>query len=314
MIAETRWPSNGGPKELAATPDNATNYNANLIRHMINNTWTPSRLGQEIDTYIFSNFNKNIKLGMESERNWGLFYLDETKVYNVDITTGFPYLAIGGTLKSFDGATWCISSSFANETDIQKALDWAYGSGSVDCSPIQPSQPCSLPNSLSSHASYAFKNYDKKNGHSSMACNFDGTRNITTNNPSDAPCNVARGLTFLVRHSLPHGHDNGQQWGDYCISRSQCRSHSRAHRSACRLPIRWGAASPPLPRARGWGSPPPGPPTTFSRDGWSLPPPPDKLSRLALAISPSHAHAELDIKEGEHDDNKEGKHDGFRFR
>lgn len=185
MITETRWPSNGGPKELAATPDNAITYNVNIVRHMINNTGTPSRLGQEINTYIFSIFNKNRKLGMELEWNWGLFHPDETKFYNVDITIGFPYLAIRGTLKSFDGATWCISSSSANETDIQKALDWACGSGNVDCSPIQSGQPCSLPDSLSSHASYALNNYYQKNGHSSMACNFGGTRNITTNNPSN---------------------------------------------------------------------------------------------------------------------------------
>ncbi|KAH9325231.1 hypothetical protein KI387_005409, partial [Taxus chinensis] len=184
MITETRWSSNGGPKELATTPDNATTYNGNLVRHMINNTGTPSRLGQEIDTYIFSIFNKNIKLFIESERNRGLFYPDENKVYNVDITTGFPYLSIGGTLTSFNGATWCISSSSANETDIQKALDWACGSGNVDFSPIQLGQPCSLPDSLSSNASYAFNSYDQKNGHSSMACNFGGTRNITTNNPT----------------------------------------------------------------------------------------------------------------------------------
>ncbi|XP_057861177.2 glucan endo-1,3-beta-glucosidase 13 isoform X2 [Cryptomeria japonica] len=187
MITETGWPSKGGRKESAATPDNAATYNANLVRHVINNTGTPSRPGQEIDTYIFAIFNENRKPGVESERNWGLFYPDETKVYNVDISgTGLPSLAAGGNLTSVDGATWCIASSNANESDLQKALDWACGSGSVDCSPVQPGQPCYQPDNLASHASYVFNSYYQNNGHSSVACNFGGTGNITTNNPKVA--------------------------------------------------------------------------------------------------------------------------------
>nr|AGA95870.1 beta-1,3-glucanase [Arachis hypogaea]AGA95871.1 beta-1,3-glucanase [Arachis hypogaea] len=86
MVTETGWPSKGSPKETAATPDNAQRYNANLIRHVINNTGTPAKPGQELDVYIFSLFNENRKPGLESERNWGLFYPDQTSVYNLDFT------------------------------------------------------------------------------------------------------------------------------------------------------------------------------------------------------------------------------------
>lgn len=189
MVTETGWPSKGGPKEPATTPENAATYIGNLVRHVINNTGTPSRPGQEIDTYIFALFNENRKPGLESERNWGLFYPDETKVYNVDISgTGLPYVATGGNLTSVDGTSWCVASPSAKESDLQKALDWACGSGNVDCSPIQPGQPCYEPNNLASHASYAFNNYYQKNGASSVACNFGGTGNITTTNPSYESC------------------------------------------------------------------------------------------------------------------------------
>ncbi|CAA2960459.1 glucan endo-1,3-beta-glucosidase 13 [Olea europaea subsp. europaea] len=52
--------------------------------------------------------------------------------------------------------TWCIASSTASEDDIKKGLDWACGSRNVDRSAIQLSQPCFEPDSLASHASFAF--------------------------------------------------------------------------------------------------------------------------------------------------------------
>ena len=51
-VTETGWPSKRGLKEPATTPDNAATYNGKLVRHVISNTGTPSRPGQEIDTYI----------------------------------------------------------------------------------------------------------------------------------------------------------------------------------------------------------------------------------------------------------------------
>ena len=86
MVTETGWPSKGSPKETAATPDNAQTYNTNLIRHVINDTGTPAKPGEDLDVYIFSLFNENRKSGLESERNWGLFYPDQTSVYNLDMT------------------------------------------------------------------------------------------------------------------------------------------------------------------------------------------------------------------------------------
>eukprot|EP01018_Ginkgo_biloba_P001234 Gb_19444 [translate_table: standard] len=212
MVTETGWPSKGGKKEPATTPDNAAIYNANLVRHVINNTGTPSRPGQEIDTYIFSLFNENRKPGMESERNWGLFYPDETKVYNVDITgSGTTYVAPEGNI-SVDGTTWCVASPYAKEADLQKAVDWACGSGNVDCSAIQPGQPCFQPDSLVSHASYAFNSYYQKNGHSSVACNFGGTGNVTTKDPSYESCvytTSGNSTSNTTNHSSSSGMNSG---------------------------------------------------------------------------------------------------------
>lgn len=189
MVTETGWPSKGSPKETAATPENAQTYNTNLIRHVINNTGTPAKPGEELDIYIFSLFNENRKPGLDSERNWGLYYPDQTSVYNVDFTgKGTVDVNTGGNLTNTNGTSWCIASPNASEADLRNGLDWACSSGNVDCSPIQPSQPCFQPDSIVSHASYAFNSYYQQNGATDIACSFGGTGVKTNQNPSYDNC------------------------------------------------------------------------------------------------------------------------------
>ncbi|XP_044471035.1 glucan endo-1,3-beta-glucosidase 13-like [Mangifera indica] len=189
MVTETGWPSKGSPKETAATPDNAQTYNTNLIRHVINDTGTPAKPGEELDVYIFSLFNENRKPGLESERNWGLFYPDQTSVYNLDFTGKSAVdITPDSNVSSLNGSTWCIASTKASEMDLQSALDWACGPGNVDCSAIQPSQPCFEPDTLLSHASYAFNSYYQQNGASDIACSFGGNGVKVDENPSYDNC------------------------------------------------------------------------------------------------------------------------------
>ncbi|KAL9263033.1 Glucan endo-1,3-beta-glucosidase 13-like protein [Drosera capensis] len=198
MVTETGWPSKGAAKETAATPDNAETYNTNLIRHVINDTGTPAKPGEELDIYIFSLFNENRKPGMDSERNWGLFYPDETSVYNLDFT-GTTIVApnVGTNSTNSSGATtWCIASSTASQLDLQSALDWACGQGNVDCTEIQPSQPCYQPDTLVSHASFAFNSYYQQNGATDIACGFGGSGIKVTKNPSYDNCIYATAATI----------------------------------------------------------------------------------------------------------------------
>lgn len=188
MVTETGWPSKGSPKETAATPDNAESYNTNLIRHVINNTGTPAKPGQELDVYIFSLFNENRKPGLESERNWGLFFPDQTNVYNLDFSgKGAVDVSTGSNITSSNG-TWCVASSTASDADLQNAINWACGPGNVDCSAIQPSQPCFEPDNLVSHASFAFNSYYQQNGASDTACSFGGCGVRTNKNPNYDNC------------------------------------------------------------------------------------------------------------------------------
>ncbi|KAF3973076.1 hypothetical protein ACB098_01G171500 [Castanea mollissima] len=189
MVTETGWPSKGSPKESAATPDYAQTYNTNLIRHVINNTGTPAKPGEELDVYVFSLFNENRKPGLESERNWGLFYPDQTSVYSLDFTgKGAAVMTTESNVTSSNGTTWCIASSKASEKDLQNALDWACGPGNVDCTAIQPSQPCYEPDTTISHASYAFNSYYQQNGATDIACSFGGNGVKVDKNPSYDSC------------------------------------------------------------------------------------------------------------------------------
>ncbi|KAH9762685.1 glucan endo-1,3-beta-glucosidase 13 [Citrus sinensis] len=190
MVTETGWPSKGSPKEKAATPDNAQIYNTNLIRHVINDSGTPAKRGEELDVYIFSLFNENRKPGLESERNWGLFYPDQTSVYNLDFSGKGVVDMTDSNVTSLNGTTttWCIASTKASEADLQNALDWACGPGNVDCSAIQPSQPCYEPDTLLSHASFAINSYYQQNGATDIACSFGGNGVKVDKNPSYDNC------------------------------------------------------------------------------------------------------------------------------
>ncbi|XP_071719739.1 glucan endo-1,3-beta-glucosidase 14-like [Rutidosis leptorrhynchoides] len=84
-ISETGWPSKGDENEAGATVENAGIYNRNLMQRMQQGEGTPARPSQPIDIYIFALFNENQKPGPTSERNFGLYYPDETLVYDLGV-------------------------------------------------------------------------------------------------------------------------------------------------------------------------------------------------------------------------------------
>ncbi|KAF8714082.1 hypothetical protein HU200_028081 [Digitaria exilis] len=65
-----------------------------------------------------------------------------------------------GNMTFIDGATWCMALPGASQDDLQNALDWAVR--------------CYQPNTLLTHASYAFNIFYQQNGNSDIACSFGG--------------------------------------------------------------------------------------------------------------------------------------------
>lgn len=82
--------------------------------------------------------------------------------------------------------SWCAAKPDASDSTIQSAIDYACGSGGVDCSAIQESGDCFNPNTLHDHASFAFNSYYQQNPNPA-SCNFGGAAMLVSTNPSKHP-------------------------------------------------------------------------------------------------------------------------------
>ncbi|GER31558.1 glucan endo-1 3-beta-glucosidas [Striga asiatica] len=173
-VSETGWPSMGDQHEIGATVENAADYNKNLVHRVLAGGGTPLRPHANLTVFLFALFNENKKPGPTSERNFGLFYPDGRKVY--DITTKGPY-------NDKDVQTWCVAKGDVGPQKLQAALDYACGEGGADCHMIQPGSACFDPNTLEAHASYAFNTYYQKKGRAGGTCYFGGAAFVVSHQP-----------------------------------------------------------------------------------------------------------------------------------
>ncbi|KAI4311389.1 hypothetical protein MLD38_036291 [Melastoma candidum] len=93
------------------------------------------------------------------------------------------------------GSTWCVARIDAGQQTLQKAIDYACGAGGADCSPLQPTGLCYLPNTLQAHASYAFNSYYQRRSMAPGSCDFAAT--ATASDPS--MLRILR-LSFVFKH------------------------------------------------------------------------------------------------------------------
>ncbi|OVA03443.1 Glycoside hydrolase [Macleaya cordata] len=217
VVTETGWPSNGDEKEIGASQENAAAYNGNLVRRVLTGGGTPLKTQADLDVYLFALFNENKKPGPTSERNYGLFYPNEQKVYNIPLTQeglkawkggksqttpvsgggggsgGGVSGGGGGVSTSSSGQTWCVANGKSGEEKLQAALDFACGEGGADCRSIQPGATCYNPNTLEAHASFAFNSYYQKKGRSMGTCDFGGAAYVVTQSPKFGKCELPTG-------------------------------------------------------------------------------------------------------------------------
>ncbi|KAH7844666.1 hypothetical protein Vadar_030408 [Vaccinium darrowii] len=215
VVTETGWPSKGDENEVGASIDNAAAYNGNLVRRILTGGGTPLRPKADLTVYMFALFNENNKNGPTSERNYGLFYPTEEKVYDVPFTVeglkrwkdkrsapvargsgGGQRLSTpvsGNVSPSVAGQTWCVANGDAGKAKLQPALDYACGEGGADCHPIQPGSACYDPDTLEAHASYAFNSYYQRKGRAVGSCYFGGTAYVVSQPPKYGKCDFPTG-------------------------------------------------------------------------------------------------------------------------
>ncbi|KAL2906444.1 Glucan endo-1 3-beta-glucosidase 1 [Bienertia sinuspersici] len=88
---------------------------------------------------------------------------------------------------------WCVAKPTVPAATLQEAMDYACGVGGAECDEIQPNGNCYYPNSLVSHASYAFNNYWQKNKINGGTCSFGGTAMLINSDPSFLHCRYILG-------------------------------------------------------------------------------------------------------------------------
>ncbi|XP_024991936.1 glucan endo-1,3-beta-glucosidase 3-like isoform X2 [Cynara cardunculus var. scolymus] len=142
----------------------------------------PSK-GVAISTYIYELYNEDLKPGLVSEKNWGLFNADGRPIYVL-------HLMDSGSVLTNDtaGQTYCVAKNDADKKMLQAALDWACGPGKVNCSMMLQGEPCYLPDTVAAHATYAFDAYYHQMAMADGTCDFNGVATVTTTDPSRDGC------------------------------------------------------------------------------------------------------------------------------
>ncbi|KAK3427220.1 hypothetical protein EUGRSUZ_F03494 [Eucalyptus grandis] len=139
VMTETGWPSKGDANEAGAGLENAVANNRNMLKRVLMGSGTPLRPNNTMD------------------RNYGLFYPDEQKVYSIRLT--LEQLESGANNRvppGPAGRTWCVADGRDWAKKLQAGLDYACGEGGADCQPIQRGSASYEPNTVEAHASYAF--------------------------------------------------------------------------------------------------------------------------------------------------------------
>ncbi|KAE8724949.1 root phototropism protein 3-like [Hibiscus syriacus] len=166
-----------------------------LIERAQSSKGTPLKPKDKIEIFVFALFNENKKQGDTSERNFGIFNGDGSKVYDVDLSCEFCSNGRAfEKMSSMNGgrvrgpSVWCVAKPHADEKVLQTVLDFCCGAGGVDCREVYESGDCFEPDKVHAHASYAMNAYYQMHGRNYWNCDFKATGLVTFSDPSYGTC------------------------------------------------------------------------------------------------------------------------------
>lgn len=187
-IGETGWPTQGDATSPFATMENAISYNGHVIKEIVSGKGTPLMPNRTFETYMFALFNENQKPGPLVEKYWGMFNPDLTPIYDVGLLRRGQSAPTPATPAPSSSKNFCVPKVDVSNTQLQSNLDYACGQDGIDCTPIQPGGACYEPNTVRAHAAFAMNTYYRIKGESYFSCDFAGTGQITTVDPSYPTC------------------------------------------------------------------------------------------------------------------------------
>ncbi|KAL9149862.1 hypothetical protein ABFS82_12G132800 [Erythranthe guttata] len=179
IVGEVGWPTDGDPK---ANPTLARKFNQGLINKIKQGKGTPKRQTLP-DIYIFSLIDEDAK-GIEPgnfERHWGLFNLDGTVKYPVDLGGGKNLTGAKGV--QYLPRQWCVMDPNASVSDPNLDPSVKYACTHVDCTSLTYGSSCSGLDARGT-ASYAFNKYFQTMNQQSGRCEqFHNLSVITKTDP-----------------------------------------------------------------------------------------------------------------------------------
>jgi len=95
----------------------------------------------------------------------------------------FNYVSVLTNDFCWIGALYCVCKDGVSSQLLQKAIDYACGTG-ADCSPILQNGPCFQPNTVKDHCNYAVNSYYQRKGNVQGSCDFAGAAAPTQTPPS----------------------------------------------------------------------------------------------------------------------------------
>ncbi|KAH1188936.1 PLASMODESMATA CALLOSE-BINDING PROTEIN 3 [Glycine soja] len=93
------------------------------------------------------------------------------------------YLVLFLAFTYHSSALYCICKDGVSDQTLQKAIDYACGTG-ADCTPILQNGACYQPNTVKDHCNYAVNSYYQRKGNAPGTCDFAGAATTNANPPT----------------------------------------------------------------------------------------------------------------------------------